>query len=329
MTKLIEYGKAAKIRFRHLITGLAVLMLFAASASASILLDRVVAVVDRDVITWSELYRTMEFELSGKLAGLSPEEKKEQLKRYEKDFLDMLIDTKIQLNEARRLNIGVSEEDINSAINRIRQKYGLSEKEFLEALRNEGFTLQEYKKKVTEQITLSKLVNIEIRSKIIVTEGEIENYIKTNGDSFDLSESYRIRHIIFPAGTDEEKAEARRKATEVIKLLDSGESFESVVRKFSEGSDASKGGDLGFIKKKDLAKEFLQVIEGMKVGEYSKPFWSGKGFHVIMLEGKSLPDSEAALKKKVREILIEKKLRKSLKDYLRSLRSRVFIEVKL
>ena len=329
MTKLIKYGKVAKTGFLNLITGLAILMLLAASASASILLDRVVAVVGRDVITWSELYKAMEFELSSKLAGLSPEEKKEQLKRYEKDFLDMLIDTKIQLNEARRLNIGVSEEDINSAINRIRQKYGLSEKEFLEALRNEGLTLQEYKKKVTEQITLSKLVNIEIRSKIIVTEDEIENYIKTNGDSFDLSESYRIRHIIFPAGTDEEKADARKKATEVIKLLDSGESFESVVRKFSEGSDASKGGDLGFIKKKDLAKEFLQVIEGMKVGEYSKPFWSGKGFHVIMLEGKSLPNSEAAMKKKVRELLIEKKLRKSLKDYLRSLRSRVFIEVKL
>lgn len=329
MTKLIEYGKVAKVRFLHLITGLIILMLFAASASASILLDRVVAVVDRDVITWSELYKTMEFELSGKLAGLSPEEKKEQLKRYEKDFLDMLIDTKIQLNEARRLNIGVSEEDINSAINRIRQKYGLSEKEFLEALRNEGFTLQEYKKKVTEQITLSKLVNIEIRSKIIVTEGEIEEYIKTNGDNLDLSEGYRIRHIFFPAKTDEEKADAREKATEVMKLLDSGESFESVVKKFSEGSDASKGGDLGFIKKKDLAREFLQIIEGMDVGEYSKPFWSGKGFHVIMLEGKRLPDSEAALKKKVREILIEKKLRKSLKDYLRSLRSRVFIEVKL
>ena len=94
MTKLIEYGKVAKVRFLHLITGLIILMLFAASASASILLDRVVAVVDRDVITWSELYKTMEFELSGKLAGLSPEEKKEQLKRYEKDFLDMLIDTK-------------------------------------------------------------------------------------------------------------------------------------------------------------------------------------------------------------------------------------------
>ncbi|MEC4685900.1 MAG: peptidylprolyl isomerase [Nitrospirota bacterium] len=329
MTKLTEYGKVAKVRFLHLITGLTILMLFTASASASILLDRVVAVVDRDVITWSELYKAMEFELSGKLAGLSPEEKEEQLKRYEKDFLDMLIDTKIQLNEASRLNIGVSEKDINSAINRIRQKYGLSEKEFLKALKNEGFTLQEYKKKVTEQITLSKLVNIEIRSKIIVTEGEIEEYIKTSGDSFDLSESYRIRHIIFPAGTNEEKADARKKATEVIKLLDSGESFESVVRKFSEGSDASKGGDLGFIKKKDLAKEFLQVIEGMKVGEYSQPFWSGKGFHVIMLEGKSLPDSQAALRKKVREILIEKKLRKSLKEYLRSLRSRVFIEVKL
>ncbi|GMT47027.1 MAG: peptidylprolyl isomerase [bacterium] len=329
MIKFIAYGKGAGLKFPVLITGLTILMLFAASASASILLDRVVAVVDRDVITWSELYKAMEFELSDKLAGLSPKEKKEQLKRYEKDFLNMLIDTKIELNEAKRLNIGVSKKDLTSAINRIRLKYGLSEKEFLEALRKEGFTPQEYKKKVTEQIILSKLVNLEVRSKIIVTEGEIEKYIKTNGNNFDLSEGYRLRHIFFPVGTDKEKSEAREKATKVIKLLDSGESFESVARKFSEGSDASKGGDLGFIKKTDLAPEFLKVVEGLKVGEYSKPFWSGKGFHVIMLEGKRLPDSKAVLKRKVRRILIQEKLKKSLKNYLRSLRSRVFIEVKL
>ncbi len=329
MTNFTTYGKGTRVRFLRLITGLTILMLFAASASASILLDRVVAVVDRDVITWSELYKTMEFELADKLAGLSPKEKKKRLKMYEKDFLEMLIDTKIQLNEAKRLNIGVSDKDLTSAINRIQLKYGLSKKEFLEALQKEGFTLQEYKKKVAEQIILSKLVNLEIRSKIIVTEGEIEEYIKTNGDSIDLSEGYRLRHIFFPAGTDEEKADARRKATKVMKLLDSGESFESVVRKFSEGSDASEGGDLGFIKKPDLAPEFLKVIEGLKVGEYSKPFWSGKGFHIIMLEGKSLPGSEASLKKKVRRILIQEKLKKSLKNYLRSLRSKVFIEVKL
>jgi len=315
--------------FLGLITGLSVLLLSAAPAPASILLDRIVAVVDRDVITWSELYKAMEFDLAGKLAGLSPKEKREQLKRHEKDFLKMLIDTKLQLNEARRLNIGVSKDDINSAISRIRQKYGLSEEEFIEALRKEGFTPQEYREKVTEQIILSKLVNLEVRSKIIVTEREIEEYIKTNGGTFDLSEGYRLRHIFFPAGTQEEKREAAEKAGEVMKLLRSGESFESLARRFSEGPDAARGGDLGLIKKRDLAPEFLKVIEGLKAGEYSKPFWSGKGLHIIMLEGKSPPVSEASLKEKVRRILMEQKLKKSLKDYVRSLRSRAFIEVKL
>ncbi|NOZ25451.1 MAG: hypothetical protein GXO94_05100 [Nitrospirae bacterium] len=322
-------GISVTIRLFAFVAGLTILLISSVPASSSILLDRVVAVVGRDVITWSELYKAMEFELGGKLAGLSPEEKKEQLKKYEKDFLRMLIDMKIQLNEARRLNIGVSKEDVESAIGRIRQKYGLSETAFLKALKKEGFSLEEYKKKVSEQITLSKLVNLEIRSKILVTEKEIDDYIEANSDSIDLSEGYRVRHIFFPVGTPEEKAAAERKADEVMKLLESGDPFEDLARRFSEGSDASSGGDLGVIKKNDLAPEFLKVIEGLKVGEHSTPFWSGRGLHIIKLEGVYRPDDEAALRKKVREILIEKKLRDALNDYIRSLRSKVFIEVKL
>ncbi len=312
-----------------LLAGLIILLLPSAPAYSSILIDRVVAVVDRDVITWSELYKAMEFELAGKLAGLTPEEKRSRLKRYEKDFLRMLIDMKIQLNEARRLNIGVSKEDVERAVNRIRIKYGLSEEAFLEALKKEGFTLQEYKKKVSEQIILSKLVNLEVRSKLMVTEKEIDDYIAANGEGIDTSEGYRVRHIFFPAATPAEKKAAEEKAAEAMKLLNSGAPFEDAARRFSEGSDASNGGDLGLIRKKDLAPEFIEVIEGLKVGEYSKPFWSGRGLHIIKLEGRTLPESDEELRKKVRGILIEEKLRKSLNDYIRSLRSKVFIEVKL
>ncbi len=321
-----EIGMTGILR---LATALTALIVFTVPAPAAILLDRIVAVVDKEAITWSELYREMDFELSDRLSGLSPEQRREELKRHERDFLEMLIERKLQLREARRLNIGVSEEEVKTAVNRIRMKYGLSEEEFLDALAKEGFTLEDYKKKVSEQIVLSKLVNLEVRSKVTVTEAEIDDYIEAESGRLDTPEGYRLRQILFPAVTEQEKERAEEKAAVVMKLLEAGEPFGAVASRFSEGPYASSGGDLGFIRKKDIAREFLDVLEGLEAGEYSEPFWSDSGLHIILLEEKRLAPPPGTLREKARRVLMEEKMRKALKGYLQGLKSKASIEVKL
>ncbi len=316
-------------RLLSLPAALTTLLFLATAAAAGILLDRIVAVVDEDVITWSELYKTMEFELSDRLAGLSPEDKRRRLKGLEREYLERLIDLKVQLHEARRLQIGATEEEVDYALAQIRRKHGLTEETFLEALRKEGLALEEYREMIAEQIIISKLVDLEVRSKLILPEEEIERYARQKGEELDLSEGYRIRQIFFPAATPRERKEAEEKAREVIELLKSGEPFESLARRYSKGPNASNGGDLGFIRKKDLAGEFLALVEEMEVGEYRGPFQTDKGIHIIKLEGRSGTGPEVSAKERAGRLLLKEKFREALNDWLRSLRSRAHIEIKL
>ena len=296
-------------------------------AGAGILLDRVVAIVHRDVITWSELYKSMEFDYYGQLSTLSPEEQRKMLARNERSYLDRLIDMKLQLNEARRLNIGVSLAEVDAGVMQIRQSYGLSEEMFLAALKKQGFTIDEYRRKLSEQIVLNKLINFEIRAKIIVSEGEIERHIREKDFKVEVVEGARIRQILLkPAGAEgRESVEERAKG--LLDILAGGESFKDVAMKHSDGPFASSGGDLGFIRRDDLPELFLSVVDVLSDGEYSDPFWSEKGLHIIYLEEKVVP--EVVVKESVRQFLAKKKFEEKLKDWMRSLRSDTYIKVNL
>jgi peptidyl-prolyl cis-trans isomerase SurA len=292
---------------------------------AGVILDRVVAVVDREAITWSDLYRSMEFDLAEQIRGLGPKERRELLQRHEKEYLEHLIDMRIQLKEARKLNIGVSKEEISYAIDQMRRKFNISLEEFEEALLREGLTLDKYKKKIAEQILLSKIVNHVIRSTLIITEAEIDTYIKNNPSITDLSEGYRIRQILIKAKNPEEKKRASGIVKHIVESLEKGESFASLARKYSEGPNADTGGSLGSIKKKDLAGNFVDVLESLTDGQYSSPFWSESGVHMLYLEEKIT--GNLLIRDRVKAILLEEKFNHDLKEWLRSLRSKVHIEV--
>jgi peptidyl-prolyl cis-trans isomerase SurA len=313
--------------FTKILSVFVLLFLSFPSVSPGVLLDRIVALVDREIITWSELYRSMEFELSDRIAGLSPAKRRSLFAKHEREYLNRLIDTKLQLNEARRLNIHATGKEVDSSIRKIRENFKMSEQMFIEALRNQGFTFEEYREKIAEQIIISKLVNMKIRGKIIVTEEDIDRYIKENNYKPDISEGYRIRQIFLKAKTPDERKKAEIKAKEIIDLLDKGESFGDIARRYSDGQNAARGGDLGVIKKKDLAENFLSIIDRLQEGQHSKPFWSDRGLHILYLEEKI--DPETAIRDRVHQIILEQKFKSSLRNLLRSLRSNAFIEIKL
>lgn len=295
-----------------------------ADLTSPILLDRVVAVVDKEVITWSELYRAMEFELNLNLRNLSEADKKEFFKENEASFLETLIDRKLQLLAAEKLDISASNEEIKEAIEGIKKKYNLSDSDFNESLKSEGMTLDEYKKRLSEQIILSKVVGQQVRSKIIVSEEEINDYLSKNKGS-----AYRIRQILIKKTKDRDKDSMMAKAQEALSRIKAGEDFSSVAFSLSEDPSAKSGGDLGIIKKEYLSKEFLDVISKMKVGDVSKPFFTDKGLHIIKLEENLEQLDQEEMRNMAKKKLFEKKFNEAYKGWIRSLRERAFIEVKL
>ena len=289
------------------------------------LLDKIVAVVNKEVITWGELYRTMEFETTNEMKSLSDAEKLKVFKENEGAFLERMIDMKLQLQIAKKLNIDASKDEIAEAIEGIRKKYAMDDKEFQESLKKEGFTLEEYKKRLAEQIILNKVVNQEVKNKIVISDEEIMNYMAKKQDT-----EYRVRQIFFKKpDKDFDKESMEAKAAEVLQKLKGGESFASLARTYSDDPTARTGGDLGFIKQEYLGKEFLNVLSAMSVGSVSSPFWTEKGLHIIYLEEKIDAQNAAEFKEIAKRKLLEERFNEGYKIWIRGLREKAFVEVRL
>jgi len=295
-----------------------------------ILLDRVVAVVNNEVITWSELYKMMETEATDQVEALSEEEKTKIFKDSEAAFLETLIDMRLQLQEANRLRLAVFPEEITETIENIKKKYSMTHTDFLESIQREGFSFEGYKKRLSEQILISKLINHQIRNKIVVSDDEVNSYIEANKEITDIGETYKLRQIFFkgPEGNLDRKT-IEDKASMVIQELKAGEDFSELARVYSEDPSGRLSGDLGFINKALLANEFVEVLAEMKAGDVSRPFWTEKGLHIIKLDEKLSAQNIDKVKEDIRRKLVEEKFLKSYKSWINGLKEKAYIEILL
>lgn len=310
---------------------LLILFILPAASHASILLDRVVAVVNKEVITWSELYKAMEFEAAAQVKNMGEEERIKLFKENEAVFLENLIDMRLQLQEARNLGIDVPQNEITEAIENIQKKYSMTQADFTVSLKKEGMSLEDYKTRLSEQILINKVVTYQIRNKVVVSDAEVNRYMDINRETFSGSETYKLRQIFFkkPAGDIDKKITVEEKAAEIIRRLKDGEDFPALARVYSEDSSARLGGDLGFVNKDLLAKEFVDVLSAMSAGEYSMPFWTEKGLHIIKLDEKVSAQNTDKVKEDIRKQLAEEHFSEKYRDWIKGLREKAYIEIRL
>lgn len=303
--------------------------LLSGRSNANVLLDRVVAVVNQEVITWSELYKTMETDASPSMKELQSDERRRIFKENEASFLETLINVKLELQEARNKGIRVSDEELQEAINGIKKKYAMSDSAFLESLKAEGLSYDEYKKRLREQIIISKLVNVQVRNKIVIDNEDINKFVNENKQMLENTESYRISQIFLKKQSDVENSKIEEKAGEILGKLAQGDSFADLARQYSEEPSSSAGGDLGLLKKSQLNKDFLDVISKMQPGDVSKPFWTEKGLHIIKVESRTEAKSENEMREEAREKLSNRIFTEKYNAWIKSLREKSFIEVRL
>jgi len=305
------------------------LLLFSDRSHANVLLDRVVAVVNQDVITWSELYRSMEADASPKIKGLQKDEQRKVFKENEAVFLETLINVRLQLQEAKNAGVRVSDEELQGAIDNIKKKYSMSEDAFSESLKQEGFTMPEYKKRLREQIIISKLVNSQIRNKIVVTDEDLRKFVTGNKEVLENTESYRISQILLKKQRDADSSKLEEKAADLLKKIEQGESFSDLAKQYSEDPSAKAGGDLGILKKSQLDKNFTDIISQMKPGDVSKPFWTETGLHIVKLESRTEVKNNDEALEEARNMLNNKIFSERYNAWVKSLREKAFIEVRL
>ena len=300
------------------------------ASDAAVLLDRVVAVVNKEVITWSELYKMMESEAADQVRALKEEERLKIFKDSEAAFLEKFIDIKLQIQEARRLGLDVATEEVTEAVENIKKKYSLTDNALEESLKKEGLSFEEYKKRLSEQIVISKVVSQQIRNKVVVAEEEVKKYMEANKESFTDGETFKIKQIFLGRPKDDADIKViEDRASIIIQRLKAGEDFSILAEEYSEDPSGKLGGDLGFIKKSQMAKEFIDALNSMKVGEFSNPFWTQKGLHIIKLEEKVAAQSTDEARESVLKQLTESQFSERYKSWIKGLREKAYIVIRL
>lgn len=315
---------------KRIMYSLVFLFVLVSNVQATFLLDRVVAVVNQDVITWSDLYRSMEADAAAAVKALPEEERRKVFKENEALFLENLIALRLQVQEAVNSRLKVSEDELTSTIDGIKKKYAMTDAQFQDSLKTEGYTLEEYKKRLADQILQSKIVNQQIRSKILITDADVDKFLKENKEFGGSTGAYHIRQIFFrnpkvPA----ERGEVEARAQAVHARAKQGEDFAELARQHSEDATRSTGGDLGFIEKGNLAKDFVSALSPLKPGDISSPFWSDRGLHILRLEDIAAPKSPAVVKEEAKGALQEQLFTERYKAWLKALREKSFIDIRL
>jgi peptidyl-prolyl cis-trans isomerase SurA len=287
--------------------------------------DRVIAVVNKEVITWSELYKYMEFILRDEVKNMTPDEKFNYFKKKEEEFLEKLIDSKLQIEEAERFGINVTDREIDMVINDIKKKYNLTDKEFEEQLKREDLTLSDYRKMMKDQIILGRAVNSLVRSKIIITDSEIDSYISSHPELSCDEESFYISQIYIKMREKED--EMKDKINEIFKKLREGESFSKVASFYNEDASAKTGGAIGLLKKNEISPELLNLFSKMAIGQISEPLFTLDGMYIFKLDGICFKKGSEALKNYVRILIEENKFKREYKLWTRSLWQRAYVEI--
>ena len=264
------------MKFRLVITNLMMCAVFFCVVGSPLVIqshgaeivDRIVAVVNDDIITLFELNRAIKpYEDKIHALGYSEEKERRMLFKVREGVLNQLIDKKIEDQQIKRSNIKISEEQIDQTIERIKEKNFFTDEDLRLALAKDGLTIEAYRNNIKEEILRTRLISLEVKSKIVITEEDIAAYYEKHLDMYGGKQKYHLRNIliIIPTFADEnEKLEIRAKIDEILNELNAGESFETMARDYSESSTAPEGGDLGLFELDSLSPQLQKTIKGMK-----------------------------------------------------------------
>ena len=311
-----------------------VVLLLNVSSASALVIDRIIARVNEEVITLSQLQEEGLPFFERLRESFSGEELERQVSLAEREFLDQLILKRLQLQYAAQIGLTASENDVNAAVKDVLTRNNLMQETLVEMLAKEGLTLQDYKDRVREQIVLARLLNQAVRSRVSVDASEIEAYYQAHREEFGRPDEARVRHIFFrldPAADKSQGDAIHARAARVLQEARNGGNFEALARRYSEDVTAATGGDLGVMKRGQMLAGFEEVVFSLRDGEISDVVRTPNGLHIVKAEAidKGMPRSFAEVKEEVQRRVLQEKTDKRLREWANELRNKAYIEINL
>ena len=290
-------------------------------ADSAEVVDRIVAVVNDDIIALSELNQFVKpYADKINTLGYSLKKEREMLFKVRDDILNQLIDQKLTDQEIKRLKISVSENEIDAAVERMKEITYYTDEELRQELAGQGSNMEEYRKNIKEQILRAKLVNREIKSKIVITKQDVKSYYETHSDKYCGEKKYRLQNIIMKVSSFADKAKKfsiQKRMEAVLAKLKAGQPFEEMAKSYSESSGSC---DLGLFAINELSPQLQEAIKGLGVGEFTSVLDTDYGYQIFYISevvdspGKSLEEVTAEIEEKLFREIVDKKFRSWLDD---------------
>ena len=293
------------------------------------LADRIIAVVNNDAITLNELMESIAVYRAETRGQAGPSD--EELRR---ESLNRLIEGRLQLQEAEREKIVVEDAELNEEfLERIKRYNVATEEEFERLLKAQGVTVASVKKRLRDGLKVAKLLRRKVALRVSVTQDEISQYLEENRAKLETGLSYHARHILVTPETDSDAGweTARIKADMLRTQLLEGADFAELARQHSRDATARDGGDLGTMKRGELAQDVEAAILALRPGQVSQPFRSPLGYHVFRLESKEGLEGEGLvrIRQQIRDILFRQKYDTRQEAWLKEIKQRAIIEVRM
>ena len=291
---------------------IAALMLGAGSAwaqkapGAVVLVDRIVAVVNSEVITSGELAERVKVitqQLRQQGTPLPPAE------LLQKQVLERVITDRLQLQLAKETALRVDDLQLDRTVARVAEGNKMSLTQFRQALERDGIQFDKFREEIRNEILLSRLREREVDNRIVVTDNEIDYFLSQQAAAPGVATEFNLSHIMLrlpDQASPEEVARQRARAEEVLAQLRGGAEFSKLAAGFSDAPDALQGGAMGWRSRDRLPDLYAQALDALKPGEVSGIIRSPAGFHLIKLierRGGGLP--AIVEETRVRHILVK------------------------
>ncbi len=299
-----------------------------AAAQEKVLVNRIVAEVNDDIITLYELNQAAAPYLRRvRSMGRALEEERKMLYEVREQTLNQLIENKLTDQEIRRYNITVSDQTIDKTIEELKKRSLMTDQQLRDGLQKDGMTMDDYREEVKNKILRARLVNRQVKSKIVITEEDIRAVYEKERAAYGADTYVRLRQIVVVPV--EGRLQAQQKMEAILLKLDEGAAFADVAREFSDGPTAADGGLLGEFKADDLSGPIRAALKGLKSGDHTSIMETDRGLQLFYVDdiklvaGKSLEEAAPEIEGKLYDQIVNRKFA----NWLSELRERSHIKI--
>ena len=266
------------------------------------LLDKVVAIVDDDIIMHSELKQQIHMLKIQNRGQSLPDDS-----ALSKQVLEQMIMDSIQLQMANRGNIVISDGELNNALSSIAAQNNMNLEQFRQAMEAEGIPFAVGREQIKNEMRISRVQRFQVGERIQISDQDVDNFLASEIGKIASSSEYRLGHILISTPANAKAADiqsAEKKAYALVQKLRQGEDFRQLAMAESNSRTALEGGDLGWRKETQVPSLFAALVPHLKIGEVANPISSGSGYHIIKLLDKRGGSSKLVTQYKTRHILI-------------------------